>query len=71
MSTFISGDCTFEAAEAERERQERQLQAARDSFLGWRIFELGDGDGYLAVPKYSYTIEATDLDDMVKQLRES
>jgi hypothetical protein len=68
MSTFISGDCTVCEAEAERERQERQLQAARESFIGWRIFETVDG--YAAVPKYSYTIEATDLDDLVRQLRE-
>lgn len=69
MGTFISGDCTVEQAEAESEQRERQLQAARDSFIGWRIFETEDG--YVAVPKYSYTVEAADLDDLVRQLREA
>ena len=63
----MSGPCSQEQAEAKHERAERQLQAAGDSFIGWRIYEL-DG-GYLAIPRYSYAIQAADLDDLVRQLR--
>ena len=53
---------------AREEEDERQLKAARDSFPGWEIREVFDG--FLAVPAGTVVIHSTDLDSIVRKLRE-
>jgi hypothetical protein len=53
------------AAELE---DDARLNAARDSFPGWEITDTFGG--YMAVPKGTAVVRATDLDGLVLKLRQ-